>query len=97
VSWIRREGQLDSFCIAENEIIQRPIIPVKGNPPEGPVPMKKRKFAGEALPPRPSGPPPSWAFKSAGLKIELDISKKDDCRSVDLNAMLPNTKASTST
>ena len=96
MSWIRREGQLDSFCIAEKEIIQKPIIPVKGNQPEGPVPMKKRKFAREVLPPRPSGPPPSWAFKSAGLKIELDISKKDDCRSEDLNAMLPNTKANTS-
>lgn len=97
MSWIRREGQLDSFCIAENEIIESPIIPVKGNPPEWHVPMKKRKFCEEALPPRPSGPPPSWAFKTAGLKIELDNLKEDDCRSVDLNVILPNTKASTST
>ena len=88
---------MDSFCIAEDEIKQSPMIPVKGNPPERHVPMKKRKFFGEALPPRPSGPPPSWAFKSAELKIELDILKEDDCRSVDLNIVLPNTKVSTST
>ena len=75
----------------ENGIAQKPTVPADGL--ERHLPTKKRKLSAEILPPRPSGPPPSWAFKAAGPMIEAATVEKHDCYSKDSKVIIPKIEA----
>ena len=61
--------QEDSFCVRENIQIPQPVPSATPGAEElkSPSFTKKRKLSNKILPPRPPGPPPSWAF---GTKMD---------------------------
>lgn len=79
--------------MTENGITLKPTVPTDGL--ERHLPTKKRKLSTEILPPRPSGPPPSWAFKLAGSMIKAETVGKYDCYSKDKKVIIHNLEAFT--